>query len=128
MSVAIQGVAFLIWSADRDKLECAATPFVMAQAAVALGQQVEMYFTAQAVQLLTPAAGELHAGFGPQRRALRDYLQQVHELSIPLYACAQALHALDLQREALIPLCSGLGGSVQYMARVADPAWRGLVF
>jgi hypothetical protein len=30
--------------------------------------------------------------------------------------------------EALIAICSGLGGSVQFMARTIDPAWRTLVY
>lgn len=128
MSAAVQGMALLLWSADLKAPERLATPFVMAQAAVALDQQVEIYFTAQSVQLLTPMAGKLRVGFGPELRPLADYLAEVHELGIPLYACGQALHAAGLTRADLTPLCAGLGGSVQFMGRGADPAWRTLVF
>lgn len=128
MSSGRLGVALLLWSADLRNPERVATPFVMAQAAAALDQQVELYFTAQSVHLLTPAAGGTRVGFGPDQRPLADYLAQMHELGIPLYACGQALHAAGLQRGDLIEQCAGLGGSVQFMARSADAGWHTLVF
>lgn len=128
MNAGTRSLAMLLWSADLRNPERAATPFVMAQAASALDLQVELYFAAESVQLLTPQAGGKPVGFGPEQRPLRDYLSQMHELGIPLYACGQALHACGLAREDLIPQCSGLGGSVQFMARCAEPQWRTLVF
>jgi uncharacterized protein len=128
MSNSIRSLALLLWSADLKNPERVATPFVMAQAAAALDMEVELYFTAQSVQLLTPQAGSVLVGFGPEQRPLADYLAQVHELGIKLYACGQALHAAGFTRNDLIPLCTGLGGSVQFMGRSADRAWRTLVF
>ena len=128
MSAPIGSLALLLWSADLAAPQRVATPFVMAQAAAALELEVELYFTAQSVQLLTPRAGRTAVGFGPEQRPLADYLAQVHELGVKLYACGQALHAAGLKRADLIPLCSGLGGSVQFIGRSADPAWRTLVF
>lgn len=124
----IHSVAMLLWSADLSAPQRLATPFVMAQAAVALDLAVEMYFTAQCVQLLTGRLGTLEIGFGREQRTLADYLAAVHELDVRLFACSQALHAADLQRSDLTPLCTGLGGSVQFMERSSDPAWRTLVF
>ena len=121
-------LAILMWSADLTQPQRLATPFVMAQAAVALDMPVELYFTAQSVQLLTPQAGEMRIGFGDEQRALREYLQDVHDLGVQLFACAQALHAARLQRQDLIAQCAGLGGAVQFMSRCADPQWRTLVF
>lgn len=128
MSEPIRSLAMLLWSADLSAPQRVATPFVMAQAAAALELEVELYFTAQCVQLLTPRLSPLNVGFGPEQRPLADYLAQAHELGVKLYACGQALHAAGLTRHDLIPLCSGLGGSVQFMGRSADPAWRTLVF
>lgn len=128
MSEPIRSLAILFWSADLSAPQRVATPFVMAQAAAALDMQVELYFTAQCVQLLQPRLGGVTVGFGPEQRSLASYLTGVHELGIKLYACGQALHAAGLAREDLIPLCSGLGGSVQFMGRTSDPAWRTLVF
>jgi len=121
-------MAILLWSADLSAPQRVATPFVMAQAAAALDMVVERYFTAQSVHLLTPPASGVAVGFGPEQRPLADYLAQAYEIGVKLYACAQALHAVGLTREDLLPLCAGLGGSVQFMGRSADPQWRTLVF
>jgi predicted peroxiredoxin len=118
----------LLWSADLSAPQRLATPFVLAQAAAVMDLEVEIYFTAQTVHLLTPQAGTTRVGFGPEQRMLSDYLAQTQELGIGLYACGQALHAAGLTRGALVAQCSGIGGSVQFMGRVADPAWRTLVF
>lgn len=128
MSASIRSLALLIWSADLSAPEVVATPFVMAQAAAALDMQVELYFTARSVLLLTPQAGSTLVGFGPERLPLCEYLNKVHELGIALFACSQAMHAAGLARADLIAACQGLGGSVQFMGRNADPAWRTLVF
>lgn len=121
-------LAILMWSADLTQPQRLATPFVMAQAAVALDMPVEMYFTAQSVHLLTPQAGALHIGFGDEQRTLASYLQDAHALGVQLFACAQALHAEGLQRQDVIASCAGLGGAVQFMSRCADLQWRTLVF
>lgn len=121
-------LAMLLWSADLTQPQRLATPFVMAQAAIALEMPVEMYFTAQSVHLLTPQAGLTRIGFGDEQRTLQTYLQEAHELGVQFFACAQALHAAGLQRQDLIALCEGLGGAVQFMSRCADAHWRTLVF
>jgi len=123
-----QGLAILLWSADLKSPERLATPFVMAQAAMALEQSVELYFTAASVQLLTEAAGHLRVGFGRDIKPLEDYLRETQALGAQLYACSQALHAAGLSRDDLTALCTGLGGSVQFMSRSCDPNWRALVF
>lgn len=128
MSGSVRSVAMLLWSADLSAPQRLATPFVLAQAAAVMDLEVEIYFSAQSVHLLTAQAGATLVGFGPEQRALADYLAQVHELGIGLYACGQALHAAGLERSGLTSLCSGIGGSVQFMGRAADPAWRTLVF
>lgn len=121
-------LAILLWAADLQHPERAATPFVMAQAAAALDVQVELYFTAQTVYLLTPQAASTPLGFGPEARLLSDYLASMQDLGIPLYACSMALHAAHLTPKDLSPCCTGLGGAVQFMARCTDPSWESLVF
>ncbi len=124
----LSSVALLLWSADLTAPQRLATPFVMAQAAVALDLEVELYFVAESVRLLMPeAAGQL-VGFGEEARHLGEHLQRTHDLGVTFFACSQALHAAGLTRAALTPLCKGLGGMVQFMGRCADPSWRTLVF
>lgn len=128
MSTLQQGVAILIWSADLSSPERLATPFVMAQAGLALDQSVELYFTARSVQLLTRQAANISIGFGQTSRTLREYLLETHSLGARLYACSQAMHAAEISQRDLIKECAGLGGAVQFMSRTCDPSWRTLVF
>jgi predicted peroxiredoxin len=122
------GVALLIWSAELTQPDRVATPFVMAQAAVALDQSVEMYFTARATELLLATSVDRWIGFGPERRSILSYLQEARELGVSLFACSQALHALGHAPSDLHSTCDGLGGAVRFMERAADPTWRTLVF
>lgn len=123
-----RSVALLIWSADLSQPQRLATPFVMAQAAVALDQTVEMYFTARATEVLLADSAQHLIGFGPEQQPIAHYLQQARALGTGLYACSQALHALGLTSAQLASECSGLGGAVQFMSRAADPDWQTLVF
>ncbi len=128
MSAQTMSLAMLIWSLDVQQAERVATPLVMAQAAVALDAQVELFFSARSVTLLMRQEGARRVGFGPQQRSLAEYLFDTHALGVRCWACAQALHALGLGAEDLSPHCAGVGGSVQFMARALDPRWRTLVF
>jgi predicted peroxiredoxin len=122
------GLAIMVWSCDPQNPERAATPFMAAQAAAAMDLKVEMLFTAQAVQWLLPEHAETLIGFGPQRLPVRHYLEAAAGLGIEMRACSQAMHALGLGREALVPQCAGPGGLVAFLGRGQDPAWRTLVF
>jgi predicted peroxiredoxin len=122
------GLAIMVWSCDPQNPERAATPFMAAQAAAAMDLKVEMLFTAQAVQWLLSAHADTLIGFGPQRLPVRHYLEAAAGLGIEMRACSQAMHALGLGREALVPQCAGPGGLVAFLGRGQDPAWRTLVF
>lgn len=121
-------LALLLWSADLSVPQRLATPFVMAQAAVALDLEVELYFAAESVHLLTLEAAGHVVGFGGEAQRLGEHLQRTCDLGVKLFACSQAMHATGLTRAELTPLCTGLGGMVQFVSRCADPSWRTLVF
>ena len=121
-------LAVLLWSVGLNQPEHVATPFIMAQAAAALDARVELYFSAQSVVLLTPQAGATRVGFGGEQRDLSSYLNDTHAMGVTFWACAQAMHALGLSEKDLISSCSGMGGTVPFMARSLDPTWRTLVF
>ena len=128
MTEAPTSLAILLWAADLTQPQRLATPFVMAQAASALDMPVEIYFSAQSVQLLTAQAGQILVGFGSEQLPLSDYLKIAHEAGVQMYVCGQAMRGAGLGLQDLSPLCSGVGGSVQFISRCADNAWRTLVF
>jgi len=124
----VKGIALMLWAADPSAPERLVTPFFHAAAAAAMDLEVEIYFTARSVLLLQPGVA---AGLRASKLVDKTVYQAMQEAvahGARLLACTDALHAQGLSREGLISECAGHGGAVQYMARVADPAWRGLVF
>ncbi len=121
------GIAILLWAADPDTPHRLATPFFHAAAAAAMDMRVEIYFTARSVRLLAPGVAEtLHASEHP--KTVLDAMREAVDHGAVLLACTDALHANGLDPAHLIPECTGRGGAVQFMARVADLRWRSLVF
>lgn len=124
----IQGTAILVWSAGLEAPERVAALFLTAQACAAMDLSVEMYFAANSVELLQKSEQLTQVGYGLDPKNLGHYVSATATAGIQLWACAQALHHLQLGRHDLVDDCAGLGGVVQFAARCADPAWRTLVF
>ena len=120
--------AILMWSADLSVPHRVATPFMMAQTALALDGEVEVYFTAQTLALLEPRHAHTRIGFGDEALTVQHYLQATTQAGATLWACSQAMHALQLKVCDLNPLVSGAGGLVQFMTRANNPTWRTFVF
>lgn len=127
-SAAVNGLAILLWAADPEAPQRLVTPFFHAAAAAAMELQVEIYFSARSVLLLKPgvAAGLQASEF--HTKTVYQAMQEAVGHGARLLACTDALHAQGMSRTGLIPECAGHGGAVQFMARLADPAWRTLVF
>jgi len=121
-------VAILLWSADPRAPERLSTPFFHAAAAAALEVEVELYFSAASVRLLAPGVADGLRSSEHPGSSVGEAMRLAHQHGARLYACGDALKAHGLHRDALIAACSGLGGSVQFMARTIDPAWRTLVY
>jgi len=118
----------LLWATEPGAPERLATPFFHAAAAAAMDLRVEIYFTARSVLLLQPGVA---AGLRASERHGKTVYQSMQEAVLHgavLLACTDALDAQGLARDGLIPECAGHGGAVQFMGRLADPAWRTLVF
>ena len=71
---------------------------------------------------------EGHAYYCYCSREELDAMREAVEHGAKLYACPDALQAQGIDRHALIPECSGLGGAVQFMARASYLRWRTLVY
>lgn len=124
----VQGVALLLWASEPESPHRLVTPFFHAAAAAAMDLQVEIYFSARSVLLLQPGVAEgLRAGPHHDKTVLQALREAVGHGAV-LLACTDALQAHGLRHDGLIAECTRRGGAVQFMARVADPAWRALVF
>ncbi len=124
----VTGLAILLWAADPAQPARLATPFFHAAAAGALELEVEIYFSARSVLLLQPGVAEGLRASEHNAMTIAQHMQQALAHGARLLACTDALHANGMTREGLIPAVAGHGGAVQFMSRLADPAWRTLVF
>lgn len=118
----------LLWAANPDQPHLCATPFFNAAAAAALDAEVEVYFTAKAVQLLRKGVA---AGLwsGPrERETVYGFMQQAARQGAKFFACSQAMAEYGLSAEDLVPEACGSAGAVTYMARCLDDEWVTLVY
>ena len=123
-----EGLALLLWSADADTPQRLATPFSCAATAAAQDLRVEIYFTARSVDLLVPDVAASLRLSERHTKTVLDAMREAVEQGAVLLVCSDALAALGIAPQALIPECSGRGGAVQFIARTADLRWRTLVF
>ncbi len=124
----VQGLAILLWSAEPAVPERLATPFFHAAAAAAMDLEVEIFCSAASVGLLEPGVAERLWPNPLHPKSVLDSIREAVSLGARLYACSDALRAHGLADRPLIEECVGRGGAVQFVARVADPRWRALVF
>jgi len=125
---AVTGLAIMLWAAEPEAPQRLVTPFFHASAAAAMELQVEIYFTARSVLLLQPGVAAALRASERHSKTVYQAMQEAVAHGARLLACSDALDAQGLDRQALIPECSGRGGAVQFISRLADPAWRALVF
>lgn len=123
-----EGVALLLWACDPREPQRLATPFFVAASAAAMDVPVEMYFTARSVHLLVPGVADALRASDRVERTILDAMREAVAQGVRLYACTDALRGQGLDLGALIPECSGHGGTLQFMARATDLRWRALVF
>jgi uncharacterized protein len=128
MSEAVQGLAILLWASEPEAPHRLVTPFFHAAAAAAMDLQVEIHFSARSVLLLQPGVAAALRASAHHPKTVLDAMREAVGHGAVLLACSDALAANGLQADGLIPECTGRGGAVQFIARLADPAWRTLVF
>lgn len=121
------GVAILLWASEPEAVHRLATPFFHAAAAAAMDSPVEVYFSARSVLLLKPGVAE-QLRPSAHEKTLLDSMREAVAHGAVFFACSDALKANGLAEADLIPECTRRGGAVAFMARVADPGWRALVF
>lgn len=125
-------LAILVWAADPSRPELCATPFYFAAAAAAMDVEVEMYFTAGAVQLLRRGVAEqIAAAVGdgnPTGKRVADFRREALAFGVKLFACPTALSSHGVPAAELIPEVSAQAGAAAFLGRTLDPAWRTLSF
>jgi predicted peroxiredoxin len=125
-------LAILVWGAEPEAPQRCATPFYFAATAAAFDADVEMYFTARAVELLRAGVAEtLRAAEGDVNAAgktVAHFLREAAALGVKMFACPTAMAAQGLPGSELRREVTGQAGAAAYIGRTLDPGWRTLTF
>lgn len=128
MSARRTRLALLLWSADPERPELCAAPFVHATAAAAIDCEVEIHFSGPAVRLLVAGVADgLHPS-SQREVSLRHFMRQSADLGVRFLACAMALKAHVAEGETLIPEYGGTVAAAAFVDRALDPEWATLVY
>lgn len=84
----------VLWACGPDRpggAVLAAAPLVYALTASALDVAVELHFTSSAVRWLVPGVAQAAQTDQAGTRTVADYLRELQQAGVPLYACGMAL-------------------------------------
>jgi predicted peroxiredoxin len=117
----------VMWSADPAVPDRAAAPFVYALAARALEIDVEMHFTAGAVQWLFEGVADRAFTDQARTKTVRDFIREATAVGVRLYACAMALNERR-RGETLIEEMTGIAGAATVAGAAVEADCRVMVF
>lgn len=88
-----------LWQSSPDAVQLAATPFVLAQAAVAMDMRVEMHALGQSVELFLSDEPRVLQPVVPLSRPLCQYIAEAMRMGVVVRLCSTAMRdrALDLK-------------------------------
>ncbi len=120
-------LVIVLWSAGPDRPDLAAAPCVYALAARALEIDVEMHFTASSVRWLFDGVATAACTDRARSKTVYDFICEVKEAGVLLYACAMAL-AEHRRGETLLGEVDGIAGAATVIGAAIEPSTRTLVF
>jgi len=117
----------LIWAATPDHPELVVTPLVHALAARALDAEVEIHFAGPAVRWLVAGLADGAYACAGREKSVGDFLREVVDAGVTLYACSMAGAQWVGAAESLLPAVRH-AGATSFVVRALDPAWRTLSY
>lgn len=120
-------LAFLIWAATPDRPELVVTPLVHALAARALDAEVEIHFAGPAVRWLVEGVADAAFATLDKEKSVGDFLREVEQEGVMLYACGMAQAHWAKSGERLLPGARHAGATA-FVVRALDPEWRTLTY
>lgn len=120
-------LAFLIWATSPESPELVVTPLVHALAARALDAEVEIHFAGPAIRWLVEGVANQKYATPAQEKSIGDFLREVQQEGVTLYACGMAQAQWVGAAEALMAGCRHAGATA-FVVRALDPAWRTLTY
>lgn len=120
-------LALLIWAATPERPALCVTPLIHALAARALDAEVEIHFAGPAVRWLASGVADAASASESREKSIGDYLREVQQAGVELFACGMATAHWLAPGEVLWPACRHAGATA-FVARCLDPAWRTLTY
>lgn len=113
-------IVIILLNTDPAQPASLGTPFFQASAAAALDLEVEIYFTAQNIQLLHQGvADKLYPGKQKQK-SIYSFMQDAHMAGVKFYACSGGMDDHELDASNAIPEMDGARGATALMAQLVE--------
>ncbi len=113
-------IVIILLNTDPQRPTSLGTPFFQASAAAALDLEVEIYFTAQNIQLLhRGVADQLYPGKHRQK-SIYAFMQDAHKAGVRFYACSGGMDDHELDADNAIPEMDGAKGAAALMSQLVE--------
>lgn len=89
---------------------------------------VEVFFSAASVRLLAPGTADSLRPGAPGDPTLAHFMREARNHGARFYACSASLAAAGLSPADVGAWVDGFAGASTVVARLAEPAWRVMVF
>mgnify|MGYP003417134939 FL=1 len=116
-------LALLIWAATPDHPDLVVTPLIHALAARALDAEVEIHFAGPAIRWLVDGVANLKYATPAREKSIGDFLHELQQEGVSLYACSMAQAQWVAAAESLLPGCRHAGATA-FVVRALDSEWR----
>lgn len=113
-----QKLIFILANTDPQNSQEVGVPIVQATVAAAMSHNVEVICTGASTNLLKTGVGDsVHFKHG-ETRSIHDFIKEAHAAGVKFYCCSLGLDLVGMQKEDLIPECSGIVGAAHFIEEI----------
>jgi len=95
-------------------------PFFQASVAAAMDYEVEVICTATAGRLLKKGEAEKLVVKPGSPKTVYDFIKDAHDAGVKFLSCSPNLDLFDMEKEDMIPECSGIVGGAYLIEEVME--------
>jgi predicted peroxiredoxin len=95
-------------------------PFFQASVAAAMDYEVEVICTATAGRLLKKGEAEKLVVKEGSPKTVYDFIKDAHDAGVKFLSCSPNLDLFDMEKEDMIPECSGIVGGAYLIEEVME--------
>lgn len=95
-------------------------PIFQAAVAAAMSYEVEVICTGTAGKLLRKGVAEGLCVKAGANKSIYDFIKEAHEAGVKFYCCSPSLDLFAMERDDLIPECSGIVGAARFIEEIMN--------